>query len=223
MVIANWSCTFCYKFFYKCMFCTITKKKSSNSDYSCNKALVLLKLYIQEWLNLLNHGQRVGGFLPGVCTSHWALQNLRVRLRLRQWRTPLESGSSSLTEEAVMTLAAGCTMTAGYNSSQSEVIQKHLLKLCFLWCHIKARDDVACFCFRSCLRVGEIPSVHLTCCPSIVMAVSSFFDYKQRTHCTLPEQISPKSMDHAHGFLNSVWISHSQHLILSLLQSMNFT
>jgi len=84
-------------------------------------------------------------------------------------------------------------------------------------CDATSKLGMACFCFRSCLRVGKFPSVHLTCCLTILMAVFSFFDYKQRTYCFLSEQISPKSMDHVHGFLNLVWISLSQSLILSLL------
>lgn len=39
---------------------------------------------------------------------------------------PLETGSSLLTE-VMMTLAAGCTVTAGYKGSWSGLVQKHLL------------------------------------------------------------------------------------------------
>lgn len=54
-------CISLYKFFYTYMFCT-SAKNSPNSDCSCHKVFLFLKLYIQECLSLLKQGQKVRGF-----------------------------------------------------------------------------------------------------------------------------------------------------------------
>lgn len=110
------------KFFYRYVFCTTAKK----APHILTIPVIKYLCYWSCTFRNVETYRSKEAFLPGICMSHWALQNSRVKVRLLHCYTPSES-RSFLHRRSCYDSAAGCTVTAGFRSSWLGVIQKYLL------------------------------------------------------------------------------------------------